>query len=90
MAVLCSMRRGIIRATELESAAFGLRLNAALRKHLYARPERGRGRYFCTLIMRSSRGLALYKILNPRIEDNFFEFDSLTVRVTFTKVRDIA
>lgn len=63
--------------------------------HMHGRKE---GVAFGTLIMRSSWGLALYKILTPRIQKHFFDLFhrpskadiTCIVQSSSSKVRDIA
>jgi hypothetical protein len=59
-----------MRASEQNLLHFLVRRAGALQNiHMHSRKE---GVAFGTLIMRSSWGLALYKILTPRIQKHFF------------------
>ena len=60
------------------------RLNGPLADHLHA-CTLGRRALLCTLIMRSSRGLALYKILKTKNSKTFLRTHHTPVRGTFTK-----
>lgn len=97
MALRCSLQ-ATPRVHRIESAAFTHQAPWCFANGDMHGREEGVAVAFGTLIMRSSWGLALYKILTPRIQKHFFDhfhrpskaYITCIVQSSSSKVRDIA